>query len=76
MFTYTGKAAQRIGSPADISLKITDIIRYLGDPTNLTATVNKNILQRILNLSGLGMTNLMRLQEPDETQRNRLESYL
>lgn len=70
----TGAATTRIGDPNDLRLKITDIIRYLGDPTNIGSRANKNILQRILNLSGFGMTNVLRLEEPNQNQRNWVES--
>lgn len=62
MFEFTGKAAMEIGSPADITLDIRQLIQRVGDPTNPLAPVNKNILRTILDSTGLSLSGVLRLE--------------
>jgi len=62
MFEFTGKAAMEIGSPADITLDIRQLIARVGDPANPLAAVNKNILRTILDSTGLSLSGVLRLE--------------
>jgi len=62
MFEFTGKAAMEIGSPADITLDIRQLIARVGDSANPLAPVNKNILRTILDSTGLSLSGVLRLE--------------
>jgi len=62
MFEFTGKAAMEIGSPADITLDIRQLIARIGDSSNPLAPVNKNILRTILDSTGLSLSGVLRLE--------------